>query len=192
MILKCLYNKYSQAKLSKNLEEFLDSLGQSILSDKLTLSVGEYYTCYAVVFGLSSETWYFIMDESGVVYPKMYPAHIFSCENTMLSRYWQIGQFTDNLGSTYPMLAFLEWATNDLFHGELLEGNEFCLSIFEKYKEKMDEEFLTPSVSEYAKKVGSGLWVTDNDYSDSWESNPLDALTRSPSKELLINPYYIK
>lgn len=190
MIIKCTNNNYSRAHLSNELEKYLLEIYPNGLDNVLLLDLDKIYVCYAVVFSPITE-WFFITDEAGARYPSWYSSILFDILNNSVSRYWSIGNFVDFKGSDFPLLAFDAWANNPYFHGQLFEGDMDTISTFEFHKKLMDVEFPKPDIIDEAEALGEPCWVFDSETEESWETNPLDALTRIPgTKKLLNNPYY--
>ena len=101
MLLKCISTNYSEVALSSELKEYLDATSR-LNSHNIALKIGKYYNCYAVVLGLANETWYLVIDESGVIYPIMYPSVLFSLHDRSLSRCWVLGDIYNYKGERYP------------------------------------------------------------------------------------------
>lgn len=157
----------------------------------VALSKGKHYICYAVKFYPNENDWYCVIDESGIVYPKDYDADLFEVTDARVSRHWELGVSSNNKGEKAPCLAFDVWAHDVLFHGRMFEGDREALNLFFTHKTMMEEEFATPEIKNAAVALNRTFWVSDPQYDEAWEANPMNELTRCPStKELFVNPIY--
>lgn len=160
--------------------------------ENIALTEGQYYVCYAVILNKNNSKSYFIDDDTGCRYPQLYPEKYFEVIDESLSRYWCIGNHTSSDNEKSFILAFDEWANDDLFHGRMFMGSATDLKIYEMYKDKMEVEYLRPDAFEFAEK-GDKLVVFDPDFKFCWKANLLDALTVCPdNNKVYINPYYVK
>lgn len=148
-----------------------------------------------IVYGLCAREksiWYCICDENYFFYPKWHSDNFFEVIDQRLSRYWLFNYRYENDQKT-PFLSFPEWANNDHFYNDLLDGNGGDLEavIFRKYKELMDLEFPDPSIIETA-QIGDEEWLICPTCLDAWQSkNSQDALIKCPKcQKIYNNPRY--
>lgn len=121
----------------------------------------------------------------------MYPSVLFSLHDGSLSRYWVLGNIYNYIGEKYSALGFPEWVNDGSFYEKLIDANKQAIDKLNLYVDQMDQEFKHPEITSYAEVVGDNNWVSDENFEDAWESNPLYALTRSPkTKKMYINPHY--
>jgi len=184
MKVKCINNKVASLPevISKN---------YSIKYEKFPVKEGKEYIVYALWVCLDY-IWYCIWDEYSRSYPNWNPCVLFEVIDQQLSRHWIFNVDTSPIDAV-PFLSFPEWANNQNFHDEMVDGskNDPNIIIFNKYKELMDLEFPDSSISDVA-QIGDNEWLICPNCIDAWYSDSdRDALVKCPKcKTIFNNPRY--
>lgn len=100
-----------------------------------------------------------------------------------LSRHWVMTdghKRTDGSTITDGVLAFPEWANNEHFYSDLIEGKSDAGEIWRSNKAKMDLEFATSSILKIASKLDKN-WVQCVECGDSWDINTCDEVIECPN-----------
>jgi hypothetical protein len=103
------------------------------------LTVGKEYTVYALKEWQGS-VWYYICDDNYMYYPMQNPAPLFEVVDNRMSKYWKFQLSPNGL----LKIAFEQWFSDTYFYDKLTEQKEEEVLIFEKVKELMDAEALSP------------------------------------------------
>lgn len=185
MKIKCINNRKSFLP-----KEILDVY--RISYDKFFIQEGKEYIVYAIGISYGS-VWYCICDEAYMFYPNWTPSHLFEISDNRLSRYW-VFNIEKQGDKNLPYLAFPEWANDPFFYGKLLDGDSTDPNalLFKKYKELMDLEFPSLSISEKA-QIGDQEWLICPKCFKAWQSeSQIDAIVKCPQCQTqLNNPKYI-
>lgn len=104
------------------------------------LTVGKDYTVYALKEWQGS-VWYYICDDNYMYYPMQNPAPLFEVIDNRMSKYWRFKLYPNGL----LKIAFDPWLSDTYFYDKLTNQEEEEVLIFEKVKELMDAEALSPS-----------------------------------------------
>lgn len=139
MISKCKYNSghYLDSAL---FEKYYGWHDQMIFNE---LTIGRSYIIYAI---LKIENYKFYMicgdDYDGIYinYPQILPSELFEITNNNRSKYWIDSQKTHS-NSNYR-IGFKEFVEEEFFYGNLVEGYEREINIFQKWKSLIDEEYV--------------------------------------------------
>lgn len=83
------------------------------------------------------------------------------------------------------------WAKDPLFHGKVFEGDDAALRDMATAVSQLLLELPLPWVASKAVKVGSGSLVADEEWNDTWEADPSQAMTVNPKTGgFFHNPLY--
>lgn len=104
------------------------------------LIIGEEYTVYGLVF-MKNKPWYLLCYDENDYFPTHYPVELFEVIDKRVSKYWQLADYSMEVGQKWAMIVIREWAENRMFYENLSNDEEEELMIFQKYKKLMDEEF---------------------------------------------------
>jgi hypothetical protein len=75
-----------------------------------------------------------------------------------ISRYW-VSSIKEDVKTTIRLFfSFPEWANEELFYHNLIEGQRREMGLFARYKQLMDLEFPNPAVTQFA-QVGDNSWL---------------------------------
>ncbi|MCB1148532.1 MAG: hypothetical protein KDK48_00065 [Chlamydiia bacterium] len=180
MKVKCKFNS------KNNLPSSLKST-YPISLDSLDLIVGSEYIVYSVSF-IKDALRYSVCDSNYTYWPRYRQAFLFDIIDDRPSRYWIVkDHFSNDLFSA--IFAFKEWALEDRFYDNLIDGKSKEVELFKLYKEKMDLEFGDFSI-ELSAEVLDSAWVLCPSCHDAWEcSNVVDELIKCANcKEIVKNP----
>jgi hypothetical protein len=137
--------------------------------------------------------WYYIADRVFSYFPRWKPSSFFEVIDVRLSRHWI---YSHKKHIDYPqrhsIITFPEWANNHPdFYDKLTDGDKKEVAIFKTYKELMDLEFPSSSISEVAHLVDDE-WLICPTCIDAWQcSNIRNALIKCPKcQKTLNNPRY--
>ncbi|HAX75168.1 MAG TPA: hypothetical protein DCY88_04850 [Cyanobacteria bacterium UBA11372] len=103
------------------------------------LTVGKEYTVYALK-QWQGTVWYYICDDNSTYYPIQTPAPLFEMVDNRMSKYWRFKFYNNGL----LKIAFQQWFSEPYFYDKLTDQKEEQVLIFDKVKELMDEEALSP------------------------------------------------
>lgn len=103
------------------------------------LTVGKDYTVYALKEWKGS-VWYYICDDNSMYYPMQNPAPLFEVIDNRMSKYWRFKLYPNGL----LKIAFEQWFSDTYFYDKLTNQEEAEVLIFEKVKELIDAEALSP------------------------------------------------
>lgn len=182
MIVKCISNRGEDLPA-----ECLDSNSGFSKTTTFNLEIGKHYLVYGVTLFLGY-IWYFLEDEAFSYYPIWNPSPLFEIVDGRLSRYWICSFKNTNNGNFRTIFAFKEWANSPTFYEKLVDGEKEAVHRFAFYKERMDSEFVFPSVSIWAENL-DGNWVMCPNCQEAWEGDSLDEMVKcSKCCSLLINP----
>lgn len=135
MRIRCIAN--TGTSLSKT---YLDPAVGRTKETEFQLTIGKEYTVYAL-YQWQGSIWYYICDDQYTYYPQQNPAPLFEVIDNRLSSYWRFKLYPNGL----LKLAFSEWLSDQYFYDKLTDGEEREVLIFEKLKELMDAEALSPA-----------------------------------------------
>lgn len=161
--------KYIQIK---NPDKVRYKINWQITYDKFPLILNKEYTVYAIEYVNRDNINFFIMDESGNIYPNNYPSDFFTITDNRMSKYWENTMGNKNYPilsiPKYPFLiTFSDWINNPYFEEEMMEGQEGTNRIFNKYKTLIDCEY--PDKNNISALLISDDWVMCNFCEESWE-----------------------
>jgi len=115
---------------------------------ELPLTVGREYTVYGIEFTEEGYERFYVLDDSGIIYPSSYPKEFFEITDNRISKFWSGSRNRKLYPITiknYPeIITFNEWRNDRFFEGELL-NNSTENEVFERYQKKMDVEFSNPN-----------------------------------------------
>ena len=186
MLARCISNYFDICRGNIELVKFLGLTSAS--ASPAPLVVGQEYLVVAFAFG-PFVPWVFIADRLGLRYPLIYPSCMFSITDTRLSKTWEQGLWVDSRGGKNSWLAPHVFVETPGLPGMALDGDPDALAQFGNLVSLMSLEFSLPWVDESAITLDKDLWVTDVDYSESWEVDPSNEMTVRPSTgALLHNP----
>lgn len=121
-------------------ETYLDPAVGRTKETEFQLTIGKEYTVYAL-YQWQGSIWYYICDDGYTYYPQQNPAPLFEVVDNRLSSYWRFKVYPNGL----LKLAFEEWLSDQYFYDKLTDGEETEVLIFEKLKELIDTEALSPA-----------------------------------------------
>ena len=121
-------------------ETYLDPAVGRTKETEFQLTIGKEYTVYAL-YQWQGSIWYYICDDGYTYYPQQNPAPLFEVIDNRLSSYWRFKVYPNNL----LKLAFEAWLSDQYFYDKLTDGEETEVLIFEKLKELIDTEALSPA-----------------------------------------------
>ncbi|MBD2485701.1 hypothetical protein [Planktothrix sp. FACHB-1365] len=103
------------------------------------LTVGKDYTVYAFYIkqGL---VWYYICEDNYIYYPMRSPAPLFEVVDNRMSLYWRLKIDPNGLLE----VAFEQWFSHPYFYDKLTDQQQEEVLIFDKVKELIDAEALSP------------------------------------------------
>lgn len=164
----------------------------SISYSEFSILIGKQYVVYGMTIHLG-HVWYYICDETYSYYPIWNPAPLFQVIDGQLSRHWIYSYNEGEATQLRPYWAFPEWANNPDFYGNLTDGEEKEVKIFETYKQILDLEFPDPLISETA-QIGDGEWLICPLCVEAWQCyNDSDGMVRCPKcTKAMHNPRYNK
>jgi hypothetical protein len=103
------------------------------------VTVGQEYVVYAL-YEWEGKIWYYICDDNSTYYPIHKPAPLFEVLDDRVSKYWRFKLEPNGL----LIIAFEQWFSEPYFYDKLTDQEEREVLIFEKVKELMDAEALSP------------------------------------------------
>lgn len=175
-------------KCVENREELFKDRFQT--NDSFTsLEIKKEYIVYALT-QFYNYTWYCILDGNSLQ-PMWYPYFLFEIIDPKISRYW-IFNFKSNFNKQLvPFLGFPEWAKDDYYYHNLIEGEEKENKIFLKYQKLMDLEFPNPDIHKIA-QIGDERWLMCPLCINAWENTDKHSAMVECPKCLTIfhNPRY--
>lgn len=156
-----------------------------------SLQVGTEYVVAAAAFG-PSMPWFFLIDHlPGLRTPILVPCLQVEIVDSRMSKLWVQGTWRDRFNRSHSLLAPSCWASDPIFHGRLFEGESVAMEQMDIYRMEILLEFPLPWVQRKAIAVGSGSWVTDDEWTSQWEVDRSRAMTVNPvNSELYHNPLY--
>lgn len=144
MMIKCIENNINN--FSEN-EKLFSYLKKSVhLEDGiLPITVNRQYTVYSIKYDIDGLIKYLICNDDFTIleYPIFYISNFFEVVDDRASAFWINTLNTDrryHVGQT-EMVTFKEWHDSNVFYENLVNGSDFEVDIFLKYKELMDKEF---------------------------------------------------
>lgn len=182
MRVKCVENKISILP-----ESFLKYYRGDV---QAPLIIDKNYMVYAV-YEVYDTTWFCIDDEQFRL-PRWHPKFFFEIDDQRLSKYWILSFQGNSKNIMKPFLGFPEWANNEYFYVELIDGDgeRESYDVFHKYKTLMYMEFPDLAIVETA-QIGDDEWLICPLCIDAWKSNTQDALVACPMcKTIFNNPRY--
>ena len=116
-----------------------DVLRKAIRRDEdlnIGIDIGRQYTVYGIFIDKElSMPFYFICEEDRDAYPLARSAEFFKIIDSKPSSYWRFIYSSKRQGLYFP-----EWAEDEYFYGNLIDGKKKEEAIFAKYRKLMDEE----------------------------------------------------
>ena len=103
------------------------------------LIIGKEYVVYAL-YEWEGMIWYYICDERYTYYPIPNPAPLFEVVDNRISQYWRFKLHPNGLLE----IAFKEWFSEPYFYDRLTDQQEEEVLIFDKVKELIDTEAVSP------------------------------------------------
>jgi hypothetical protein len=137
MIIRCIAN--TGASLP---ESYLNPGVYLTPKTQFNLTIGKEYIVYALR-AYQENAWYYICDDNYTYYPMQNPAPLFEVVDDRVSKYWRLKLEPNGV----LRIAFEEWFADPYFYDKLTDQEEAEVSIFEKVKERMDAEALSPQPS---------------------------------------------
>jgi hypothetical protein len=192
MLVRCLDSSFSLCGSHPDLVRFLGVETSSLQEKRFPMVPGEQYLVAALAFG-PFVPWYFVLDRfHGSRVPIPVPCLVFSVQQSRPSRLWQMGTWVDRFDQVHGLLAPRDWAIDPLFHGKMFEGDEEALRLMDEAASEMLREAPVPWITSRAVAVGEGTWVADEQWNETWEASPKDAMTVSPKTgNWFHNPVYV-
>lgn len=143
MEIKCVYNT------GKNISNILYELyGYSIDMEFRDLTIDKVYIVYAI-FIMKGVKWYLICSDKyngiNINYPEFFPSSLFDIVNHMPSQYWISKEMKDDYSNNKNLvinIGFPSILKEEFFYGNLVEGYNREVSIFNEYKNLIDMENL--------------------------------------------------
>lgn len=121
-------------------ETYLEPAVGRTKETEFQLTIGKAYTVYAL-YQWQGSIWYYICDDGYTYYPQQNPAPLFEVIDNRLSSYWRFKVYPNGL----LKLAFEAWLSDQYFYDKLTDGEKTEILIFEKLKELIDTEALSPA-----------------------------------------------
>ncbi|UOG47243.1 hypothetical protein [Leptospira noguchii] len=115
-------------------KELFNTLSKSIHLDELSISVGQEYTVFGIIFWEDIPRFY-ICDNLEDEYPTPYPSFFFEVVDETLPIDWKLSVYFSN-GKVQSQIVFKEWAEDKMFYEKLVDGSEKEIQIFNSYKAK--------------------------------------------------------
>ena len=106
---------------------------------EIDLDVGREYNVYGVIFR-DNYPWFYLCTEDYDEYPKPFAAEFFDVVDDKLSPHWKLSSFSKNKNKASTSLVFDEWAKDDSFYENLVDGDPEAVDIFSKYRNIIDQE----------------------------------------------------
>jgi hypothetical protein len=126
-------------------ESYIDPARGYKKETEFPLTVGKEYTVYALKEWQGS-VWYYICDDHYMYYPMQNPAPLFEIIDSRVSNYWRFKLYPNGL----LKIAFEQWLSDTYFYDKLTDQKEEQVLIFDKVKELMDAEALSPQLKPVA------------------------------------------
>jgi hypothetical protein len=191
MIVRCTTTSFGPLAGHPELADFLGAEPSSLSSHGVPLQVGTDYLVAAFTFG-PSVPWCFVFDRPpGLVAPILVPCALLEVRDARCSRTWRPGTWLDRFDRHHALLAPACWAHDPLFHGKLFEGDVAAIRQLAAAQSELLLEFPLPWITERAVAVGAGALVADPEWTDTWEADSAQAMTRNPSTGALFhNPLF--
>ena len=134
MKIRCIANTGSSLP-----ESYLDLRRGYKKEMEFPLTVGKDYIVYA--FSVKQgQVWYYICEDNYMYYPMRSPAPLFEVFDNRMSIYWGLKIHPNGLLE----VAFKQWFSDPYFYDKLTDQKEEEVFIFEKIKELIDAEALSP------------------------------------------------
>ena len=114
------------------------------------LEVGRVYIVYGIVFWSSQETTnYYICDYSDSTCPSPVPADFFEVLDGKIPSEWNINFKRYDDGDNITNFVFEEWANNEIFYENLVDGELEEEEIFKNYKMSIIKKIKNDSLNLY-------------------------------------------
>lgn len=188
MKIVCTNNQYSI--LPEYLQQvYISNDGRDLNPRLEDITIAKTYIVYATA-ALNGYPGYFICDNYRE-YPIWHPSDFFSIVDSRLSRYWIVSIKKDDKTTTRLFLSFPEWANEQYYYNNLIEGEAREMDLFRKYKQLMNLEFPDSAITQAA-SIGDQEWLICPSCLDAWKnSNCDDALVMCPiCHQTFCNPRY--
>ncbi|CAA7194589.1 hypothetical protein [Chryseobacterium potabilaquae] len=149
--------------------------------DRFPLIIDREYTVYAIEYTKAGRINFFILDESGNIYPHNYPSEFFQVTDNRMSKYWDgfIGKENYPVEIIFPnLIAFKEWKNNKYFEEEMMDNIGDANVIFKKYQNLIDNEY--PNNQLQNAILAGDNWVICYNCDEAWEIKNNDGVIECP------------
>ena len=109
---------------------------------EVDLLEGNEYLVYGVLFR-DNTPWYYLCSGEDDSYPKPFSSDLFIVSDDRISQYWKLSVVKHENSKVTTSLVFSEWAKDQMFYENLLDGGINEIELFEKYRQLMEREHLT-------------------------------------------------
>jgi hypothetical protein len=127
----------------------LDLLGDDFLRNRLRKSihlddlreyfeVGQSFNVQAIE-EIQGGIWVYIHTSLDMTYPNPFPIELFSIEEAKIPEGWCVRFAFDNGGSRIKRISFEEWANNDSFYENLVDGDPDTVCTYKLMRQKVNE-----------------------------------------------------
>lgn len=177
-----------------NPERVKYKINWQISYDRFPLIIGKEYIVYAIEYTNKKKINFFLLGESGIIFPYNYPSEFFEITDNRLSKYWEGYDKNDSFyplkNPIYPnLISFKEWRDDEYFEWKMFENTDDANEIFQKYKNLIDNEYPNDQL-ENAVSVGDN-WVMCFNCDNSWEISNNNGVIECPKcNTRQNNPYY--
>ena len=133
MLVKCIINTVGTA-LTRGMQSYAIEESFHFDNDFEFLALGKIYSVYGI---LTTERgiWIFVLQDEDDEYPKQYPISFFEILDSSISPDWVIGngqEFSSASRKVFSLLTFGEWATNNFYYENLVNGESLIVDNFRK------------------------------------------------------------
>lgn len=133
MLVKCIINTVGAA-LARGMQSYAIEEHFHYDNDFEFLSLGKIHSVYGI---LTTEKgiWIFVLQNEDDDYPKQYPISFFEILDSIISPDWVIGngqEFSSASRKVFSLLTYREWATNNYYYENLVNGENQAVHDFKK------------------------------------------------------------
>lgn len=111
----------------------------SIGDDELEIEIGKEYVVYGIELW-DNCPWLYICTEPYDEYPKPFALDFFEISDKKLSSHCILKSKETHNNKNKTQFVFLEWAEDDIFYENLVNEDQACITIFNRYKKLIDTE----------------------------------------------------
>ncbi len=136
MLVKCVKNRLADFE-DGPLKDSLRKVLHLDENEDIGIRIGSQYTVYGINlnFFIEAMPFYYVCEDGNSTYPVPKSALFFEPVDSRLSKHWRF-VFNENQYGLF----LSEWATDEAFYENLVNGNKKEEALFSKYKKLMDDE----------------------------------------------------